>query len=70
MIFAAAMVFSLPAAIALASRFSGGVRISPQNTGVIAGAITESCQSIHLCASARVLRSAGSSVRFECLAAR
>ena len=36
-----------PAAMAFASRFSGGVRIRPQNTGVIAGPITESCQSIH-----------------------
>ena len=28
---------ALPAAIAAVSRFSGGVRIRPQNTGVIAG---------------------------------
>ncbi len=58
-IFAAAMVFSLPASIAFVSRFSGGVRIRPQNTGVIAGAITESCQSIHICARARVLQIGG-----------
>ncbi len=57
------MLLTLPAAIALASRFSGGVRMRPQNTGVSAGAITESCQSIHLLASARVFRSAGSSTR-------
>ena len=42
MILAAAVVFSLPAAMASASRFSGGVRISPQNTGVMAGPITYS----------------------------
>ena len=44
---AAAVVFVLPLSIAVWSRFSGGVRIRPQNTGVIAGPMTESCQSIH-----------------------
>ena len=63
-ILAAVTVFSLPASIAFGSRFSGGVRIRPQNTGVIDGPITESCQSIHICARARIFRSAGSSVRF------
>ena len=66
---AAAIVFSLPAAIAFASRFSGGVRISPQNTGVIAGPRTDSCQSIHGCALARTFGSFGSSAP-PCLAAR
>ena len=47
MIFAASVVLTLPLSIAVWSRFSGGVRIRPQNTGVIAGPITESCQSIH-----------------------
>ena len=32
------------------SRFSDGVRINPQNIGLIAGAATESCQSIQLLA--------------------
>ena len=50
--------------------FSGGVRIRPQNTGVIAGAITDSCQSIHIWARARTFRSAGSSTRAECFPAR
>ena len=40
------------------------------DTGVIAGPITESCQSIHICARPRVFRSPGSSVRLPCLPAR
>ena len=69
-IFTAAVVFTLPSSIALWLRSAGGVRIMPQNTGVIAGPITESCQSIHWLAFARVCGSAGSSLPAPNLAAR
>src|ERR1700753_4153947 len=58
-ILTAAVVFNLPSSMALWLRSAGGVRIMPQNTGVIAGPITESCQSIHWFALARALGSAG-----------
>src|SRR6202051_1232964 len=51
-IFTASAVLALPAAIAAGSRLSGGVRTMPQNTGVIAGPSTDSCQSIHWLAGA------------------
>ena len=55
-IFIASVVFSCEALIAARSRFSGGVRIRPQNAGVIAGPTTDNCQSIHWLASARALQ--------------
>ena len=60
-IFMVSVVLACEAAIAAASRFSGGVRIRPQNAPKIAGATTVSCQSIHWLARARVPGSAGSS---------
>src|SRR5258707_13316372 len=66
----AAVVFLRDSSIWALSRFSGGVRIRPQNRPWIAGAHTESCQSIQLLERARVLRSEGSSEPAPCLAAR
>ena len=57
--------------IAGMSRFSSGVRIRPQKAGVIAGATTDNCQSIHWLASARVCASFGSNTpALSCLPAR
>ena len=64
------MDLTLPASIAAASRFSGGVRMRPQNTGVTAGAATEICQSIQLLARARACGSVGSSLPAPYFAAR
>src|ERR1700741_5103849 len=66
----AAMHLTLPASIAAWSRFSGGVRISPQNTGVSGGCATVSCQSIQLLARARERGSAGSRLPAPDFAAR
>ena len=55
----AAVVFFLPASIAAWSRFSGGVRMRPQNTGLIAGSHSDNCQSIHWLARPRACGSAG-----------
>ena len=64
------VVFCCEVAIAAMSRFSGGVRIRPQNAAKIAGPATGSCQSIHWLARARAFGSAGSSVPAPCLPAR
>ena len=66
----AAVDAPFPPSMACGSRLSGGVRINPQKTGVIAGLATESCQSIHFCAPARPCRSPGSSLPGPCFAAR
>src|SRR5262249_21823830 len=60
--FITSMHLTLPASIAAGSRFSGGVRMSPQNTRVSGGCATVSCQSIQLLAHARECASAGSSL--------
>ena len=71
MICMAAAVLSCEVLIAAMSRFSSGVRIRPQNAGVIAGPTTDNCQSIHWLASARCFASFGSSTpALSCLPAR